>query len=361
MRTPPPRTLQGLAAALGIALVAWLHYSAGVHGHHGGAPHDLYRRLFHLPILGAAWAFGLRGGLAAALATIAVYSPHAFGLFGLHADPASTTDKLAEFLLYLGVGGLVGAFVDRERRESSALRAALAELQAARDRLVAAEHQAALGHLTAGLAHEIRNPLASIRGSAEILGDALPEASRHRRIAQLLVGETERLDDVLTRFLSFASPAPRQRVSTDLVALVDDVVALVEAEARQRGVELRRVGGEGVAPLDLDPVSVRQLVLNLVVNGLQAQQEGGTVELRLARVGDEVALRVEDAGPGLAAADRQRVFHPYVSGRAQGTGLGLSIARRVATDHGGALTAGDSDLGGAAFELRLPVRHDHEP
>jgi len=357
------RGLWAAGVAVGIGVITLLHYTSG---HEDGvSPHHLYRRLFYLPILVAAWRFGLRGGLAASLVTVAVYAPHAFGWFGLHADPASVIDKVAEMVLYVGIGALVGWFVDRERGVAVRLRGllderdgALAELREAQDSLVAAEQQAAMGYLTAGLAHEIRNPLGSIRGSAEILGDELKDADR-QRIAGVLVRETERLDGVLTRFLRFAGQEPSEPEPTDLAALADEVLELVAAEGRQRGVELHHQRCSSMPTVPLDAGKLRQLLLNLVVNAMQVQPDGGTVRV-LCGVDDgggarPLFVRVEDAGPGVSEAEAGSIFHPYYSGRPGGTGLGLSIARRVAVEHGGTLDVASSALGGASFELRLPL------
>jgi len=362
------RTAWLIAIAFGIAVITTLHYTTA--HEHGASPHHLYRRLYYVPILAAAFGFGLRGGLAAAGVTIALYVPHAFGFSWVHhADPASTVDKVAEMLLYVGIGGLAGFFVDRQRVVTKRLRgllgerdAALAELTETQEALVAAESQAALGHLTAGLAHEIRNPLGAIRGSAEILRDAFEAEDRHQRIAKRLVTETERLDDVLTRFLRFAGDGASERTPTDLGVVAEEVIELVSAEARQRGIELSWIRCTATPEVPLDAGLIRQLLLNLLVNALQAQPDGGKVRV-LAGLDDDAAprslfVRVEDAGPGVPEADRGNVFHPYFSGREGGTGLGLALARKVATDHGGRLVLADSPLGGASFEFRVPLEPD---
>ena len=332
-----------------IALLTVLHYTAG---HHSGAsPHHLYRRLYYFPILAAAWGWGARGGGGAAALVIAVYLPHAFGLFGLHADPASNIDKVAELLLYGAIGGFVGLFVDRERAISG-------ELLRSRDVLVQAEHQAAMGFLTAGLAHEIRNPLGAIRGAAEILGEQ-NEDGAGKRVAQVLVRETDRLNGVLTRFLRFAGSEPSGREAASLSDVAAEVVELVSAEAAQRGIALSHLRCSATPTALLDSSRLRQVLLNLVLNAMQVQPDGGSVRV-LSGVDDSggsrpLFVRVEDAGPGVPDADRGAVFHPYFSTRAGGTGLGLAISRRVVSEHGGTLTIEETSLGGACFALRLPL------
>lgn len=359
------RTAWLIVIAFGIAVITTLHYTTA--HEHGAGPHHLYRRLYYVPILAAAFGFGLRGALLAAGITIAVYVPHAFGLsFVHHADPASTVDKVAEMLLYVGIGALAGFFVDRQRVVTQRLRrllgerdAALEELTETQEALVAAESQAALGHLTAGLAHEIRNPLGAIRGSAEILRDAFEPEDRHQRIARRLVLETGRLDEVLTRFLRFAGKEAGLREPADLGLVAEEVVELVSAEARQRGIELSWIRCTATPEASLDAGQVRQMLLNLLVNALQAQPDGGKVRVLsgLDEQADppELFARVEDAGPGIPEQDRGQVFHPYFSGREGGTGLGLALARKVALDHGGRLVLAECPLGGASFEFRMPL------
>ena len=373
-----------LAVVASVVGLTALHYTSG--HEHGASPHHLYRRLYYLPILGAAWGWGVRGGLAAAAAVIVAYVPHAFGLLGLHADPASTVDKSAEMVLYLAIGLLVGVFVDRERRDAAALRtsleakdaalaakeaalaardhsieerdAALDDLRAAQDVLVQAEHQAAMGFLTAGLAHEIRNPLGAIRGAAELL-EGWQEDDRSRRVTSVLVRETERLDDVLTRFLRFAGSESAGRQPASVSALAEEVVQLVDAEARQRGIAVEHVACCATPTVLLDGGSLRQVILNLVLNAMQVQEQGGRVRVMtgLDDAGGPrpLFLRVEDAGPGVPDEHRGAVFHPYFTTRPGGTGVGLAVSRKVVTEQDGTIEVGDSALGGARFEVRLPV------
>ncbi len=380
-----------LFVVAGILGLTALHYTSG--HEHGASPHHLYRRLYYLPILAAAWGWGLRGGLGAAGAVMAAYVPHAFGLFGIHPDPASTVDKVAEMVLYLAIGSFVGAFVDRERRDKVALErslaeteaavaardrsiaerdasiterdrsiaerdAALAELREAQDVLVQAEHQAAMGFLTAGLAHEIRNPLGSIRGAAELLAASQGD-ERGQRVAGVLVRETERLDEVLTRFLRFAGSEASGRQPTNLAELAEEVVELVRAEASQRGIEVTHVACCATPTRMLDGASLRQVLLNLVLNAMQVQDAGGVVRVMTglddAGGARPLFLRVEDAGPGVPQEHRGAVFHPYFSTRPGGTGVGLAVSRRVVTEQDGTIDVGDSPLGGARFEVRLPM------
>ncbi len=380
-----PSRQRGLALLIvaAVAALTVLHYTAG---HETGAsPHQLYRRLYYFPILAAAWGWGLRGGVAAAGAVIAVYVPHAFGLMGMHADPASFIDKGAEILVYAGLGSLVGLFVDRERTAAAALRGslrdrehavrardrsiserdrALSELRAAQDVLVQAEHQAAMGFLTAGLAHEIRNPLGSIRCAAELLASQQQDEGSVR-VAGILVRETERLDEVLTRFLRFAGSEPSGTEPVDLSELADEVVTLVSAEASHRGLEVTHVRCSATPSTRLDAAGLRQVLVNLVLNAMQVQDRGGVV--RVSSGLDDgggprpLFLTVEDGGPGIPADQRGAIFHPYYTTRPGGTGIGLAVTRGAVSAHDGTIDVEDSALGGARFVVRLPLDAARDP
>lgn len=339
-----------LAAALsGTILLTVLHLLAP--HEHPAQTHHLLRRLYYVPILAAAWAWGWRGGFSLAAVTVLSYAPHAFGFIGLHADPASPVDKVAEMVLFLIIGVGVGFLVDRERLTSSALRSSLSALSAAQEQLLHAEEHAALGQLTAGFAHEVRNPLGAIRGSAEILRDGHPEGDRLRRIAELLVQQTERLDNVVARFLRLAQGAPVDLRPVELGSVARQAVELATAEACARGVHLDVEDGEHWALGDEG--LLRHVVLNLVLNAVQVQKAGGRVIVAVRREEAGPVLFVDDAGPGIAPEDRGAVFRPFWTRREGGTGLGLSITRRIVLDHGGDLRIGESPLGGARFDVQL--------
>ncbi len=343
--------------ALLIVAISIAHYTASASAH---IPHDIFRRLYYLPIILAAFTYGLRGGVAAALATTLCYLPHALG--HISHDPAAPVDKGLELLLYNVVGVVTGLLVERERREqreheqtAATLRASLEERRALEGELRRRERLATVGELTAALAHEIRNPLGSLKGAAQILADpTLPAAERERLLA-ILGEESGRLDRVLTDFLTLARDRKVRRAPVDLAACVRDTVALLTPEAEAKGVAVQVEGVERGVEISGDGDLLRQLVWNLARNGVEAAQGGGEVCLRVAGDGDPIRLIVEDTGPGIAAADVGRLFDPFFTTRDGGTGLGLAICDRIARDHGATLTAENRPEGGARFVVELPV------
>jgi signal transduction histidine kinase len=234
----------------------------------------------------------------------------------------------------------------------NAMTAALREHQA---RLVESEKLAGIGRLAAGVAHEINNPLGVILGYAKLL----------RRRAEggvaedlkVIEEETLRAKEIVEGLLDLSRPLPPASERVDLRALADDVVARL-AEARLTGgVD---VAVEGAASAAGHRDKLRQVLVNLVRNGVEAAGEGGRVRVRLGARDGRAEVAVEDSGPGVAPADRPRLFEPFFTTKPRGTGLGLAVSRAIARAHGGDLVAGEAPGGGARFALVLPAREPGE-
>jgi len=344
-----------------------LHYRTGAHHAWG---HDILRRLYYLPILFAAFSGGARGGVAVSVFASLVYFPHAFTRL-LVQDPGDALEKGLEILLYNIVAVVAGLLVDRERRErekqerlAHRLGEALAEQQRVEAQLIRAGKLGALGELTAGIAHEIKNPLHALKGTAEILRDAVPEGAPERRMLELHIAEIDRLGQTADRFLSFARPIPADRKILDPMALVDRVATLVSTQARKDGVEtvIEPPPKGGVPRITGDPDLLTQLLLNVALNGVQAMAPSGGGHLTFAvgtsRQGEReiVTVRVANDGPPIPEGELERVFDPFFTTKDEGTGLGLSICSRIADQHDGALTVRNLPGGrGVEFSLSVPA------
>lgn len=250
--------------------------------------------------------------------------------------------------LSLGIGAMAAAsllavaivLVRRESRRQADARARERE-----------RRLASLGEMSAVLAHEIRNPLASLKGNAQLLAQMLPAGEKPRAKAERVVDEASRLEKLTSDLLRFVRTGELHLASTDPGALVREVVS-----------ERAPTGDEGAAPTvhaerapaswALDADRLREVLGNLVDNALAA---GGPVEVAVSQVAGRLRVEVSDRGPGVAAEDRERIFEPFVTGKTQGTGLGLAVARRIAEAHGGALTVHGRPGGGAIFRLELPA------
>lgn len=305
--------------------------------HHLVELHNVYRRLYYIPIVLGAFAAGIRGGLGVAVAATLGYLPHAF--FAEHHDPAPAIDKLLEMVLYLAIGVLTGWLVEQQDRVREQLESALSERNALESQLVRAGKLSALGELSAGLAHEIRNPLASILGAAEsFVGDLEPGHPKHL-LGELMIKEVHRLNGVVTRFASFARAEPMKRIATDLMGLAAEVVELTRAEAESRNIDIDLQHGRVEA--NVDPEQVRQVLLNVMLNAFEAAEDENephvvvVAESRDLGPGRFRCVGVRDNGPGLPHGHEEDVFDPYFTTRDEGTGLGLSISSRIMEAHGG--------------------------
>jgi two-component system sensor histidine kinase HydH len=210
-----------------------------------------------------------------------------------------------------------------------------------------ARHLAALGEMSAVLAHEIRNPLASIKGHAQLLVEGLAESDRSRGKASRIVDAAVRIEGITTDLLDFVRGGELTRVPTDLGALVRlSVQDIVPSE------RLRLELPEALAvPLDAD--RVRQVLENVARNAVQAGE--GSIEISARAEGADAVVTVRDHGAGIAPGQEERIFEPFVTTRTRGTGLGLAIARRIVERHGGSLEASNHTDGGAVFRMTLPA------
>jgi signal transduction histidine kinase len=219
-------------------------------------------------------------------------------------------------------------------------------------RLSRAENLAEMGQLTATLAHEIKNPLAIIRGSARRLGKLEPEAER---MAESVVEEVDRLTRTVSRYLQFARGQAHQEGQGDATAALVATLDLLEGEFRARRCTLVREGLDVPATVRLEPESLKQVSLNLVLNALEALPEGGTVRVTLEVGEHDAEIRVQDDGQGIPPELLRRVGEPFFTTRPQGTGLGLFLARRAAEGAGGTLRIESGHGQGTTVTLKLPL------
>lgn len=346
-----------------LAVISALHYLTTLQMQHA---HDIYRRLYYVPIvLGGLW-FTLRGGLATSIAASLLFLPHVVFQWGHH--PVSQPEQYLEILLYNVIGGLTGYLAGSELEQKLAHQQAARRLEesyrtlsAQADQILEIEEQlrrtdrlSTLGELSAGLAHEIRNPLGSIRGTAEILKDGVdPDDPRHE-FAQILIKEVDRLNRVLEDFLRFARQAPLERGLFDLNAVVREVLDLTRRQAERHDIavvskltELPQLTGDGG--------QIRQALLNLVLNALQAMSAGGQLTVTTRRADGRAEVVVADTGPGIPAGEEALIFKTFMTTRPDGTGLGLPISQRIVASHGGQINVTSEPGKGAIFTVSLPL------
>jgi signal transduction histidine kinase len=213
-----------------------------------------------------------------------------------------------------------------------------------------------LGELAAGLAHEIKNPLAGIQGALEVLRDDARDDAERVRLYEEMLGELRRVNTILQRLLESGRPAPLRLIDVDPALLVRETVELLQPALRRRGVRLEAEAAEGLPGVRLDPAKMRQVLVNLIHNAAEAMRDGGRVTVKASRYpqGGGVVLAVADEGPGIAAEDMERVFQPFYTTKFTGTGLGLAISKSLVELHGGRIEVDSRPGVGTTMYVFLP-------
>jgi two-component system, NtrC family, sensor kinase len=218
-----------------------------------------------------------------------------------------------------------------------------------------AEHLATIGELAAGLAHEIRNPLAGIAGVVEVMGKELPEHSSSRGVLPELQGEIQHIQLILNDLLAYARPRPPEFHPADLNTTIEQAVFLAKQQVRTKPIEIVFEPQKGLPKVVHDPVQIQQVVLNLLLNGIQAIPNQGKIEVTLNCEHGFAVVRITDNGKGIAKESLSKIFKPFFTTRKDGTGLGLPLAKGIVESHKGKIEV-TSELGhGAQFEVWLPI------
>ena len=218
-----------------------------------------------------------------------------------------------------------------------------------------AEHFATLGELAAGLAHEIRNPLAGIAGVIEIISRDLPPNSPARTVIKDAKEEAVQINRILTELLEIARPKPPQFRVSDICSTAEHAVMFARQQAVTKRVMIELEIGDAIPPVEHDPNQINQVLLNLLLNAIQSMDKPGTIRVVLQMDDDTLLITVSDEGKGIPAENLRNIFRPFFTTKGHGTGLGLSLARRIVEAHGGSIDA-TSVLGqGSEFLIRLPV------
>ncbi|MDD2310588.1 MAG: ATP-binding protein [Desulfuromonadaceae bacterium] len=353
--------------ALFITVISLLHYLTPLYLHY---LHDIFQRLYYLPIILAAIWFGLRGGLLCSLVVSIVYAPHI--LFQWGGDMTLELEKYLEIVLYNIVGGVTGLLAQRERERSAQLQKTAEGLElsykvlqdqseqliAIEKNLRSAEKLSTLGEMAAVLAHEIRNPLGSIRGTAEILRDDYRPGDPKYEFINIQIRETERLNRVVEEFLRMARPLPTEIASCPVREELETVLLLVANDARERKISLLLEQPDVNVVVKGNGEKLRQAFLNIAINSLQAMQDGGSLKIstsvcREDGTADICEIRFSDNGEGIDSESLVKIFEPFYTTKPNGTGLGLAITRKIVEGHGGTLQVNSVSGEGTTVLIRL--------
>jgi signal transduction histidine kinase len=256
---------------------------------------------------------------------------------------------LSLLVLALGSLGMAAIFYTQHRH--------LAEMKTLEAEMERRERLSALGNMAAAVAHEIRNPLNAVSmGLQRLRVEFQPaETDEYRALLDVVQGEVRRLNAIVEDFLSLARPFSLRPEPIIVRALVDEVLLLADGEARATGITTEREIARDLPSLHADRDRIKQVLLNLVLNAIQAMPGGGRLTLGASVSGGALAFDVSDTGSGIAPEILPRLFEPYVTTKAKGLGLGLAIARRIVEAHGGTIEAGNRPEGGSRFRVTLPA------
>jgi len=328
-----------------------------------GEMHWVYvlQRLYYVPTVLAGLVMGWRGGLG-----IAVLAGGAFAM----GPPSIWTvsrvdvvDQLLEICMFCVVGLLSGVLTDRHRKQETVLRRTTDQLRQAHqdleenfERMKRAERIYALAQLSAGLAHEIRTPLASLEGAAALVQRETQSEERRREFLDIIQKESRRLNRLLTSFLEFAKPRQPELQVVEVGEILDSVVTLVRHSCDASRLELRTHTEPGLLLLECDPEQLKQVLINLVMNACQAMPIGGIVLLEARRNGTSINIDVQDQGGGIDENNLEKIFDPFFTTKESGTGLGLSVAHQIVSQHEGILTIARNSAQGVTVRVSLPLR-----
>lgn len=232
------------------------------------------------------------------------------------------------------------------------------EIKSLEQRMLESERLAAIGRMAGGVAHEVRNPLSSIKGLALLLKNKFPAGSKEQATADLLIQETERMNRTITEMLSFTRPSALKLTPVDLADLLGRSLELVKAEAAENRIATELDVQPGLGPILGDVDRLQQVVMNVVLNALQAMEDGGALTVKLANTADRrgVELCISDTGVGVSPELLSQVFYPYFTTKPSGTGIGLAISQKIVADHGGTIDMESEPGKGTTVIIQLPAQ-----
>lgn len=331
--------------------------------------HDIFQRLYYLPIILAALWYGFRGGLLCALVVSIAYAPHLLFQWGGHLT--MEMEKYLEILMYNVVGSVTGLLSQRERertvelqKTAQGLEESCQKLQRQSERIITVEEKlrrseklSTLGEMAAVLAHEIRNPLGSIRGTAEILRDDYKPGDPKHEFIEIQIKETERLNRVVEDFLQMARPQPADIRPCAVQEELETIVTLINNDARERKIKLVLQPPAVPVTINADGEKLRQAFLNVIINALQATPAGGSVIIVTSVYQTALCeIQFRDTGAGIDAETMERIWEPFFTTKPDGTGLGMAITKKIIESHGGTMMV-ESDVGhGTTVTVRLPMQ-----
>jgi signal transduction histidine kinase len=323
--------------------------------------HQIYQRSYYIPIILACFWFEIWGGVTTAVVLSSLYLIHIRHDWAHHPD--YSFQQYAEIAMYLTIAVLGGYLAQLQRKTRERLEKAGAELKEAYqklnntfDQLRHADRLASLGQLSAGIAHEIRNPLGSIQGAVDILAQDLSREDPKSEFAQIARKEISRLERLTSEILQFSKPAAPKQLLMDWREIMDSACRLCADQAHNLGVEIVKPVQSLEALIFVDPEQVKQVLVNILINAVQAQPNGGKITIGGENKSVDLILSIQDSGVGMAPDQLDRIFDPFFTTRCEGTGLGLSISFQLVKNNGGRIWAESESGRGSCFYVSFPIQ-----
>jgi len=339
-------------------------------GYTGGINSSFYLVLL-LPVLSAATSFGVAGTvLFTAIACAAYLSFLLYIDWDLYVLGPWDRRQLVLRLVFLALIGYLTNRLAEALREQSEKHRSVAEqlseanrnLQAAEAAMRRSERLAALGQLSAGLAHELRNPLGTIRASAEMLGKSVSQENEvAREVAGFIRDEVDRTNSLVTRFLEFARPIPLRLAPADLGEVIDQAAAHLARNSPHYDVAVYRNYSPDIAPFPLDAELMERAIYNLLLNAAQATPPGGAITVKTRPSEGNAEIAVIDRGAGIDSKHLENIFNPFFTTKPEGVGLGLAIVSKIVDEHGGKIGVESEPGKGSIFQIYLPVHRAEAP
>jgi two-component system sensor histidine kinase HydH len=301
--------------------------------------HAVYRMLFYLPLIMAGFWFGLKGALSVCVVVLVLFSPYVVARWqGLSLEEF---DTLLEGFLYIAAAFIVGFLAEREKKE--------------REARIAGERLAAIGKAASEVAHDMKTPLMAIGGfTNQVLRSLGPEDPKRKKL-DIVLQETARMESMVREMLDFGRPLQLERAQTNLNELVRHAIEVSQPLAKEAGVKLELYFEPGLPSMPLDAPRIKQVILNLVANAIQASPVGEKVRATTSVMKNASVLEVSDSGFGIKEQDHERLFQPFFSTKKEGTGLGLAIVKKIVEAHGGEIAFHTNPDRGVTFVVSLPL------
>lgn len=302
--------------------------------------HAVYREVYFLPIFLAGFWFGLKGALAASLGITVIFVP--FLIFSWTNFSIISFNSLLEILVFNMVAAIMGRLVDRQKAESLRLREA--------------ESLAAIGGALAALAHDIRAPLVAIGGFTGLVLKKMAPGDPNREKLDIVTHETERLERMVSEILDFSRPVNLRLKTGSINETISHCMAIVTVAAEAKGIRLEGSYSEDLPEISFDNGRIEQVLINLLMNAIQASPERQSVTIATLRRARYILISIKDFGCGIPGETREKIFVPFFTTKREGTGLGLAIAKKIIDAHGGIIEFESNDPEGCTFSILLPMK-----